>query len=93
MNFQELNNLEGSSDFRTSCNEVEDTAINFEKFSNKNINFLSQLFENGRIISWISLKDENELVVSAKTNNSCKMKNTNTNTLSTNHLLKKYIRF
>ena len=35
--------------------------MNFPKFSNKGINFLSQLFENGRIISWINLKDRYEL--------------------------------
>ena len=41
--------------------EIEGTVIHFPKFSNKSINFLSQLFENGRIISWINLKDKNEL--------------------------------
>ena len=35
--------------------------MHFPKFSNKGINFLSQLFENGRIISWINLKDRYEL--------------------------------
>ena len=34
--------------------------MHFEKFSNENINFLLQLFENSRII-WVSLKDEYEL--------------------------------
>ena len=35
--------------------------LHFEIFSNKNINFFSQLFENGRIISWVNLKDKCEL--------------------------------
>ena len=30
--------------------KIEDAVINFEKLSNKNINFLLQLFENGRFI-------------------------------------------
>ena len=41
--------------------KVEGTVIHFPKFSNKGINFLSQLFENDRIISWINLKDISEL--------------------------------
>ena len=41
--------------------KIEDVVIHFEKFSNNNINLLSQLFENGRIISWVNLKDEYEL--------------------------------
>ena len=41
--------------------KIEGTVIHFPKFSNKGINFLSQLFENGRIISWINLKDRYEL--------------------------------
>ena len=41
--------------------QIEGTVIHFPKFSNKGINFLSQLFENGRIISWINLKDRYEL--------------------------------
>ena len=40
--------------------KIEGTVIHFPKFSNKDINFLSQLFENGRIISWINLKDRYE---------------------------------
>ena len=53
--------------------------INFEELSD-----VSQLFENGRIISWVSLKDEYELtndmffsVGSGKTRNSNKMENSN----------------
>ena len=49
----------------------------YQKFSNKNIKFLSQLFENGRIISWVSLNNEYKLTNdsvfsngSAKTRNS-----------------------
>ena len=41
--------------------EIEGTAIHFPKFCNKDINFLSQLFENGRIISWVNLKERYEL--------------------------------
>ena len=41
--------------------KIEGTVIYFPKFYNKSINFLSQLFENGRIISWINLKDRYEL--------------------------------
>ena len=41
--------------------KIEDAVIHFEKFSNKNINFSLQLFQNGRIISWVNLKDEYEL--------------------------------
>ena len=37
--------------------KIESTVIHFPKFSNKVIKFLSQLFQNGRIISWINLKD------------------------------------
>ena len=43
--------------------KIEGTVIHFPKFSNKGINFLSQLFENGRIISWINLKDRYELTI------------------------------
>ena len=41
--------------------KIEDAVIHFEKFSNKTINFLSQLFENGRIISWFNFSGEYEL--------------------------------
>ena len=41
--------------------KIEGMVINFPKFSNKGINFLSQLFEIGRIMSWINLKDRYEL--------------------------------
>ena len=41
--------------------KIEDAVIPFEKFSNKNINFLSQLFGNGRIISLVNLKDKYKL--------------------------------
>ena len=41
--------------------KIEGTVIHFSKFSKKGINFLSQLFENGRIILWISLKNRYEL--------------------------------
>ena len=41
--------------------KIEGTVIHFQKFSNKGINFLSQLFQNDRIISWINLKDRYEL--------------------------------
>ena len=41
--------------------KIEDTVIHFPKFSKKGINFLSQLFENGRIISWLNLNDRYEL--------------------------------
>ena len=47
------------------CNnyiKIEDDVIHFEKLSNKNINFLPKLFENGRIIWWINLKDKYELM-------------------------------
>ena len=40
---------------------IEGFVIHFTKFSKKGNNFLSQLFENGRIISWINLKDRYEL--------------------------------
>ena len=43
------------------------------KFSNENINFLSQLFENGRIITPVNLKDEYE----STNGNSCKLEKTN----------------
>ena len=43
-------------------NKIQVTVISFPKFSNKGINFLSQLFENGRIISWIYLKDRFKLI-------------------------------
>ena len=62
--------------------KIEGTVIHFPKFSNKGINFLSQLFENGRIISWINLKDRYELtnvfpVGSIKTCHSPEMKTNN----------------
>ena len=41
--------------------KIEGTVIHFPKFSNKGIDFLLQLFENGRIISWTNLKDGYEL--------------------------------
>ena len=41
--------------------QIESTVIHFPKLSNKGINFLSQLFENGRIISWINPKNTYEL--------------------------------
>ena len=41
--------------------KIDGTVIHFPKFSNKGINFLPQLFENGRIIPWINLKDRYEL--------------------------------
>ena len=41
--------------------KFEDAVIHFEKFYNKNTSFSSQLFENGRIISWVNLKDKYEL--------------------------------
>ena len=41
--------------------KIEGTVMHFPKFSSKGINFLSQLLGNGRIISWISLKDRYEL--------------------------------
>ena len=41
--------------------KIEGTVIHFPKYSNKGINFLSQLFENGRIISWINLNYRYEL--------------------------------
>ena len=40
---------------------IEGTSIHFPKSSNKGINFILQLFENGRIISWVNLKDRYEL--------------------------------
>ena len=36
--------------------KIENVVIHFEKFPNKTFNFLSQLFENGRIISWFSFQ-------------------------------------
>ena len=41
--------------------DTEWTAIHFIKFSDKNINFILQLFKNDRIISWVNLKDRYEL--------------------------------
>ena len=69
---------------------IDDTEIHFEKLPNKNIykkfiikNFLLQLLENERIISWVNPKDEYELTNdmlfsagSAKTPNPYKMDNT-----------------
>ena len=46
------------------CNnyiKIEDAVMHFEKFSNENIKFLSQLFENDRITSWVNLKYRFEL--------------------------------
>ena len=63
--------------------KIEPTAIHFRKLSNKGINFLSQLFENGGIISWIHLKDRYELsndvfsVASVETCNSSEMEKNN----------------
>ena len=34
--------------------------MHFPKFSNKDTNFISELSENGRIISWVNLKDKHE---------------------------------
>ena len=31
-------------------------ALHFPKFSKKDISFISQLFKNGRIVSWVNLK-------------------------------------
>ena len=56
--------------------------MHFEKLCNENINFFLQLFEDGRIISWVNLKGEFELtndmflVVSAKIGNFYKKVNT-----------------
>ena len=36
---------------------IEGVTIHFAKLSNKDNDLLSQLFENGRIISWFNLKD------------------------------------
>ena len=41
--------------------KFEEAVIHFEKFSNKNISLSLQLFENGRITSWVNLKDKYEL--------------------------------
>ena len=49
------------SQFLWYNNYIKTAIIQFEKFSNKNINILLQLFENGRIISWVNLKDRYEL--------------------------------
>ena len=38
--------------------KIEDDVIHFEKVSIKNINSLLKLFENGRIKSWVSLKEK-----------------------------------
>ena len=43
------------------CIEIDSTAIFFSKFSDKDINVISQLFDNGRIISWVNLKDTYKL--------------------------------
>ena len=37
--------------------EIERTAINFQRFSNKDFNPILQLFENGKVITWVNLKD------------------------------------
>ena len=63
--------------------KIEGTVIHFPKFSNKGINFLLQLFENGRIKSWINLKDKYQLtndvfsVGSIETCNSSEMEKNN----------------
>ena len=41
--------------------KIESTAIRFPKFSDKDINVILQLFENGRLISWVNLKNRYEL--------------------------------
>ena len=42
--------------------KIEGTATHFPKFPNKEeINLILQLFGNGRIISWVNLKDRYEL--------------------------------
>ena len=35
---------------------IEDAVMHFEKYSNKSVNFLWHIFENGRVISWVNLK-------------------------------------
>ena len=40
---------------------TEGTVMHFLKFSNNGINFLSQFFENDRIMSWINPKDRYKL--------------------------------
>ena len=41
--------------------KIEGTVIHFPKFSNKGINFVSESFEDGMIISWVNLKDRYDL--------------------------------
>ena len=41
--------------------KIEDAVLYFQKSSNKNINFLSQLFENSRMKSRVILKHEYKL--------------------------------
>ena len=41
--------------------KIEDVVIHIEKFSKKNVNFLLQLFENDRSISWANLQGRYEL--------------------------------
>ena len=41
--------------------KIVDAVMHFENFSNENIKFLSQLFENDRITSWVNLKYRYEL--------------------------------
>ena len=41
--------------------KIEGSVIHLTKFSNKGINLLSQLLENGWIILWINLKGRCEL--------------------------------
>ena len=72
-----------------NCIKTDDAVTYFEKFLDKNINFLSQLLENGRIILWVNLKDEYEFkndvffkwaqpkYAISTICNFCKMKNTN----------------
>ena len=43
--------------------KIVGTAIHFPKFSNKDFNFISQLLENGRIISWVNFEDRYELTI------------------------------
>ena len=63
--------------------KVEDVVIHLERFCNKNIDFSSQLFENGRVILQVSLKNWIKIddwpvfsVGWAKTRNTYKMEHT-----------------
>ena len=42
--------------------KIEGTALHFPKFLNKDINFISQLFESSRIIWWVDLRDRYKLI-------------------------------